>query len=58
MRHLNSTSAGLEELLPLERKLLQRMAADKKLAALKRLLLETSYVQGRGDPSDARGLQI
>ena len=48
MCHLNSTSAGLEELLPLERKLLQRMAADKKLAALKRLSLETSYVQGRG----------
>ena len=46
MRHLNSASARLEDLLPLERKSLQRMAADKKMAALKRLSLETSYVQG------------
>ena len=45
MRHANATEERLEEMLPAERKLLQRMAADKKAAALKRLALETSYVQ-------------
>ena len=45
MRHANATEERLEEMLPAERKLLQRMAADKKAAALKRLALETTYVQ-------------
>ena len=45
MQHPNTTDVRLEEMLPAERKLLQRMAADKKVAALKRLALETSYVQ-------------
>ena len=45
MQHANMTEMRLEEMLPAERKLLQRMAADKKVAALKRLALETSYIQ-------------
>ena len=45
MQHANMTEMRLEEMLPAERKLLQMMAADKKVAALKRLALETSYVQ-------------